>query len=265
MYGVKESNTYSSPLIEGNVLILMVGGERSATVIALNKETGEEVWKALDEPGGPSSPIVVTAGGTRQLIVWTPNSLTSLGPLTGKMYWTERLSTPGSQAVATPVFHKNLLLVSGLMFKLEDDRPAASILWPKETKVSARILSNISTPIFQGDYVYSGKTSGELVCLEAATGKQRWTTDKVTELAAGACIHIASDPDGMFLFTDRGELIRSHLAPTGYQEVRRLKLIEPINDYLGRKVIWTPPAFANGDVFARDDRALICCSLTQPR
>jgi outer membrane protein assembly factor BamB len=181
------------------------------------------------------------------------------------MYWTERLSTPGSQAVATPVFHKNLLLVSGLMFKLEDDRPAASILWPKETKVSARILSNISTPIFQGDHVYSGKISGELVCLEAATGRQRWTTDKVTESAAGACIHIASDPNGMFLFTDQGELIRCRLAPTGYQEVRRLKLIEPINDYLGRKVIWTPPAFANGDVFARDDRALICCSLTQPR
>jgi len=57
------------------------------------------------------------------------------------MYWTERLSTPGSQAVATPVFHKNLLWVSGLMFKLEGDRPAASILWPKEMKVSARILS----------------------------------------------------------------------------------------------------------------------------
>ena len=262
-YAVEESNTYSSPLVEGDLLILMVGGEPNATVVALNKNTGEEVWKALDEPGGPSSPIVITAGGTRQLIVWTPKSVTSLDPRNGKVYWTEPMRTPGSQAVATPVFHNNLLLISGLMLRLEDDRPSAGVLWPEKPKISQRILSKISSPIFRGDFVYSANDLGELVCLEATTGKQFWTTNKITELAAGSCIHIASVPDGELLFTDQGKLIRTRLTPTGYQEISRTQLIAPIKDYQGRKVIWTPPALSNGFVFARDEQKLICCSLTE--
>ena len=58
-----------SPLIEGDLLILLVGAKPGANVIALNKNTGEQVWKAIDEGPTASSPIVVTAAGVRQLIV----------------------------------------------------------------------------------------------------------------------------------------------------------------------------------------------------
>src|SRR4030095_4573609 len=73
-----------SPLIEGNLLILFVGAKPGACVIALDKRTGKEVWKALDDSLSNSSPLLVVAGGKRQLIVWMSNSVTSLGPPPGQ-------------------------------------------------------------------------------------------------------------------------------------------------------------------------------------
>ena len=82
-----ESDLYPSPspLIEGDLLILLVGAKPGASVVAFNKNTGKEVWKALDEEASASSPIVVSTAGKRQLIVWTPQSVTALDPATGLM------------------------------------------------------------------------------------------------------------------------------------------------------------------------------------
>ena len=84
-----------------------------------------------------SSPIVISAGGKRQLIVWTPKAVTSLNPATGQTWWREELVTREDYAVATPVFHGDLLLISGLMFQLDRDKPAASVLWPETRSLVA--------------------------------------------------------------------------------------------------------------------------------
>src|SRR5207344_3587031 len=101
---------------------------------------------------------------------------------------------------------------------------AASVVWPETRPASRRILSNTSTALLQVDYVYSAKNSGHLVCLDANTGKQVWQTDKVTDLEKGASIHLTVYGDSVFLCTDRGELIRAHLTPTGYLEFNRARL-----------------------------------------
>jgi outer membrane protein assembly factor BamB len=118
-----------SPLIDGGLLILFIGGKPGACLVALQKDTGKEVWKALDESLTFSSPIVITSGGKRQLIVWTQESVTSLDPATGKTYWRQRLATSGDYAVSTPVFHNDRLLVGGLMFQLDAAKPAAKVFW----------------------------------------------------------------------------------------------------------------------------------------
>src|SRR5438128_2309123 len=64
-----------SPLIDGDLLILFIGGKPDACVVALHKDTGKEVWKTLDESLTFSSPIVITFGGKKQLIVWTQESV----------------------------------------------------------------------------------------------------------------------------------------------------------------------------------------------
>ncbi len=263
-FHMRETSVDSSPLIEGELLILMLGGKEGAGIVALDRNTGREVWRALDETVTWSSPIVIEAGGVRQLIVWTQQSVTSLNPADGKPYWREATSTggsPGTAGVSTPVFQNGRLLVSGWMFQLEKDRPAARTVWPELQGVSRRILSDTSSGVLLGDYVYGAKTGGEFVCLRAATGEEIWRTNTVTVPGNGASVHATLHGDSALLFNDRGELIQARLGPGGYREISRTKLIEPNSPFGSRKFAWSAPAFARQNVYARNDRELICFSL----
>jgi outer membrane protein assembly factor BamB len=143
-YDVQEFAFNASPLIEGSLLIVCIGsypGTQASSVLALDKGSGKEVW--ITPTGGltNSSPVVIDAGAKRQLIVWAQDGVYSLDPATGKTYWQEKMKTAAQDAVTTPALHKNLLLVSGLMLKLDPEKPAASVLWPDSKAASRRTLS----------------------------------------------------------------------------------------------------------------------------
>jgi len=244
-------------------LILFTGASPGASVLALDKATGKEVWKALEDRVSNSSPVVITVGNKRQLIVWSINAITSLDPANGKVYWRELLTTSGNDCTSTPVFQGNRLLVSGLMLELSAEPPGASFRWPDSRAAPKRLLSNTSTPLWQGEYIYSAKSSGELVCLEAATGKQLWSINTITVPKNGASIHITPQGNGFFLFTDEGNLIRAQLSPSGYREISRAHLIEPTWPFAGNKFVYAPPAFANGHIFVRNEGEVVCASLAK--
>jgi outer membrane protein assembly factor BamB len=258
-YTIAEMSCRPSPLIDGPLLIVFTGAKPGASVLALDKQTGKEVWKALDDPVSNSSPIIITVRGKRQLIVWSDSSLTSLDPANGHTYWRELMVTSNNDSVATPVFQGNRLLVSGLMVDLSADAPR--FLWPENRVPARRILSNTSTALWQGEYLFSAKGWGELVCLEAATGKQIWSTNNVTGSKNGASIHITPQGGGVFLFTDEGNLIRAQLSPAGYREISRMHLIDPTWPFGQTKFVYAPPAFANRHVFARSEAEVVCASL----
>ena len=126
----------SAPLVENHLLIAIVGGERRALVVAFDKRTGAESWRAIDAGGalGYSQPIIYEAGGVRQLIVWYPAALVSLDPNTGDVYWNHAWEVGVGMSVATPVKSGDYLLVSqfiygSMMMRLDRDRPRATMLW----------------------------------------------------------------------------------------------------------------------------------------
>lgn len=260
-YQTKSFTTKASPLIEDDLLILVIGGKPDACVLALDKETGKEIWHALDEDSDNSSPIIVTTAKRRQLIVWTQQSVSSLNSKTGEILWRERLLTSSDNAVATPVSDGKLLLISGLMFKLDENGGGATVLWPDTRAVSHRILSNTSTAMMRDDHVYSAKSTGELVCLDALTGKRMWSTDQVTTLKSGASIHLTANLGTVLLYNDQGELIRARLSPEGYEEISRTLLLAPDQPFGGHKLNWAPPSYAMGKVFVRNQHELVCASL----
>jgi outer membrane protein assembly factor BamB len=265
-YQMEDTATISaSPLVDRDRLILQVGGKPDACVVAFDKKSGREIWKSLNEPGGQASPLIIKAGGRRQLIIWTPQSVTSLDPATGQLFWRESFPAGNSSAVATPVFSNNRLLVSGLMLKLDEHKPSVSVLWPESRSATRRILSGTSTPLLQGDFVYSLNPAGNLVCLEADTGRQLWETDQVTrqKKGSGPCMHLTVNGSSVFIYNELGELILAHLSPKGYEEICRATLLEPTYAFGGKRLTWAPPSFANRHVYARNEKEIICASLSQ--
>ncbi len=121
----------SAPLVDGDRLIAIVGGQPDAKVMAFDKMTGKEIWRALpsDSEQGYSQPIIVVAGGIRQLIYWHPTAVVSLDPATGKINWQQSFRSNLNVTLATPVFSGSRLLVSTfyngsmLLDLARDERP----------------------------------------------------------------------------------------------------------------------------------------------
>jgi outer membrane protein assembly factor BamB len=266
-YQAQPSLTYASPLIEGNLLVIYAGrfsGDATECLIAIDKDSGKTAWRALKDYAAMSSPIVVSAASKRQLIVWSQQAVTSFDPPTGHVWWREATRPVNqSSAVATPVVQGGRLLIGGLMMKLDEAKPAAVVLWPTSPAPSRRNYSMTSSPMLQSDYVYSARTTGHFVCISAATGKELWRTDKVTNLTSGACIHLTPNGDQTFLYTDRGDLILANLGGKGYEEKCRAHVLEPTYPYEGLKFAWAAPAYADRCIFARSDKELVCASLAQ--
>ncbi len=105
---------------------------------------------------------------------------------------------------------------------------------------------------------------GELRCLDLKTGDRLWENLEAVPKARWATIHFVKNGDKVWMFNEKGELIIAKLSPQGYQEISRVKLIEPTKRQVPSRrggVTWAHPAFANKHVFARNDKELVCASL----
>ena len=260
-----------APLVDGDRLITLVGGEPDAKVIAFDKRTGAELWRALssDWEPGYSQPIIVEAGGARQLMIWHPTAISSLDPATGRVLWEVPFQVDLGMTVPTLVQSGSHLLVTTIyngarMLKLDEHEPAATLLWRGDSFAPHSI---ISTPIIQGDYIY-GMSQGQLQCWELATGKQVWRT---RDLIPGRTTPFATaffvrNSDRYFINTERGDLVIAQLSPQGYQEISRTHLIEPTHPYAREPqgtVHWSHPAYANRHVIVRNDKEILRASLAK--
>ena len=256
----------SSPIIEGNLLIVMGGGRAEGCVIAYDTDTGQEVWSALkDRPGG-SSPIGINAGGRRQLVVWTLDSVSSLDPATGKVYWqipTKAMNDGG--ALTTPVVYKDLALFiceKALLIKLDPEKTQGALLSQTARRKS---VNTFVSPVFLDEHYYYSAVNDTLGCFEVVTGNQLWTAKGVSAGNGNAMFQMTPHEQAVFIFTDGGQLLLAHLAPSGYTELDRATLLEPTKGtwtpISGKPKTWAQPAYANRHIFARSDEELVCASL----
>ena len=272
--------TSSSPLVDGDRVIALIGGEPDALIAAFDATTGEEVWRAIDVVSemGYAQPIILEAGGARQLIVWHPVGVSSLDPETGEVYWEQEWDAPSAITVATPVRSDNYLFFSqfyggSLMLRLDTDRPDATSLWeiagrgemPDQT---AALHSLITTPILEGDYIYGVDSYGELRGLDATTGERLWVSDEMTVQRRWGAAFLVRHGDRYFVNNDAGFLIIAQFTPEGYVELDRTKLIEATSRagygprrFEDRAVNWTHPAYANRHIVTRNDNEVIRVSL----
>jgi len=259
------------PLIDRTKLICLVGGEGSV-VVAFNKDTGKELWRALSakEPGY-APPMIYEFAGQRQLIVWHPEAVNALDPETGKVFWSYPLTPSVRSAMSIPSPRQagdRLFLTSfyngSVMLRVGSDKP--SLIWQSK-KVSETdtdgLHSVMATPLLEDGYIYSPCSYGQFRCLKLETGERIWETFQPTtgKSMRWGNAFIVKQAERYFLFSETGDLIIAKLTPAKYEEISRAHLLDPTNRDPGRLVVWSHPAFANQSVYARNDQEIVCVSL----
>jgi outer membrane protein assembly factor BamB len=270
--GVPIWGVSASPLVDGTRLIVQAGGENGACILALDKQTGAEIWRALEDRASYSAPILIRQAGQRVLVCWTGDHVAGLDPETGRVHWKHPFAPVRMVInVPTPVVDGDRLFVSAfydgsLMLRLAQDRLAVEPLWRRRgtsERETDSLHAMIATPYLQGDYVYGVDSYGQLRCLDAKTGDRIWEDLTAVPTERWANIHMVRNGDRMWMFNERGELLIGRLSPAGFEEISRAKLLDPTTGQLPRRdgVCWSHPAYAYRHVFARNDRELVCASL----
>lgn len=263
----------AAPLIYKDLVVQQVGGTGGSCMVAFDKTSGKEVWRALNDRAGYSTPALITQAGQDVLVCWTGDSISGLNPMTGQVYWV--FPFPPSKmpiGIATPVVSGDRLFVTSfydgsVMLRVPADRIEYELLWRRvgrneqDTDALQAIISN---PIFVGDLIYGVDSYGEFRCLDAKTGDRIWEDQSLVRRNRWATIHMVQREDKVWMFNEQGELMITELSETGAKVLSRTQLIAPTRIQLSRRdegVCWAPPAFANRCIFVRSDNELVCCSL----
>lgn len=268
----------SAPIVEGNLLIGLVG--QGAGVVAWNKRTGQEVWRAAPYKGmhGTAPPIAIDAGGVRQLIVWNPEALVSLNPSTGAIYWQQPFVAYQGTNPAPPTYSAPYLFISNFTFgsmlmKLNEKAPTATMVWKGkgQNEVDTEGLhALLSQPMIHDGHIYGVCSYGQARCLRLPTGERVWETQEITkERARFAMAHLVRNGDRFFITNDRGEILIGRLTPEGFQQISRAPLLKPTLEPYNRRqlgvISWAHPAYANKRIYMRNDEEIVCFSLAEPR
>lgn len=260
----------STPLIIDEKIIVHVSGSNNASVVAFNKDNGNEIWRNLDDRAGYSAPILIEKDGKQVVVNWTEHSLSGLNVETGEVYWRFPWQTGSGMSIATPVLYDDHIFVSAfysgsLLIKLGDDYTTAEKVWQRsgesERKTDA-LHCVMNTPVIIDNFIYGVDSYGELRCLEFATGDRVWEDQTAVKRARWANIHFVQNENKIWMFNEQGELLITELSSEGFKEISRAKIIEPTKKQHPRGVNWTHPAFANKHVFIRNDKELICTDLS---
>jgi len=260
------------PLVDGDLLYCIVGGEGS-TAVAFNRKTGEVVWKNLtaEEPGY-APPTMINVAGTKQLIIWHAESINSLHPLDGSVYWSHPLKPQYGMSIATPRLEGDLLYAAGMgdtgaAYRITagaDGKPQAEPVWTGTGRTG--VYPANSTPFIEDGVIYGCNVRpGTFVAADLNTGERLWET---TELITGdrpaphATAFIVKNGNRFVLFTETGDLVFVNLSRAGFREISRAHVIEPTGDAFGRPVVWTHPAFAHRRCYIRNDKEVICVDLS---
>jgi outer membrane protein assembly factor BamB len=242
-----------SAVVDGDAVIVPVGSTNGATLVCFDKGDGKVLWKAGDDEAAYSSPVVATLAGVKQVVYFDADALMGVERAHGTILWRVPVKTNAKRHAATPVIFGDTVIVNSHTIGLvatkivrEDDALRPVPLW-----VNHELKINLSTTVRVGDFLYGEGPQQNFICADARTGETKWMapgfgareTENASTIAIGK---------NLLILTDEGELVLAAARPDQYTELSRAQAC-------GKT--WNFPAFADGRLYVRDARELICYDL----
>lgn len=236
-----------SPLIVGEMVIVTPGG-KAGTLVALNKSTGEQVWRSSDVQQGAhySSPVLATIHGMKQIVQFANKSVFGVSLADGKGLWSYTAPANGTANCCAPIVENNEVLASssyGVGGGLARITPAGSTQVAEEVYFEKKLACHHGGIVKVGDYIYSAG-GGPLMCMEFETGKIKWQAR-----SAGKGALLVAD-DMLYILGEGHDVALAEVSPESYNEKGRFKLTSH-----GRPA-WAHPVVAGGRLYIRDQQSL---------
>lgn len=254
--GVPGQWAYSeSPLIDGDVVVVTPGGEE-ATMVALNKGTGDLVWKCAVPGGDPAayaSIIVVQAAGRKQYVQFLEKGVVGVDAKTGQFLWRYAEPSKGPANIPTPVARDSYVYAGGArigggMARLNATQDGVTA---EEVYFSRGLPNSIGGSVLVGDYLYGTNAEG-MMAAEFSSGKLKWISDAV---GAGSILFA----DGSFYYHgENGEVALIEATPEGYREKGRFTPPDPPKYRDQMEKAWAYPVVADGRLYIRNLGMLWC-------
>lgn len=247
-----------SPVILGHRVLLAPGGP-GASLVALDRLTGAEIWRSLGDEAGYSTPLVIRHHEHEQIVHWTPSHIRGVEADTGRPLWAVPYEVTYGVSIAKPIFQEGLVFVAGYWegskaIRLGKAPAQAELVW-EENRYLRGLMSQ---PLYREGTVFLLDKQYGLTAFTLQTGQKLWDDgNQLTPRGRNphASLVWLSDEDRIIALNENGELILARLNPQGYHETSRTKILG---------FTWAHPAFAGERVYARSDTELVAVSLTEP-
>lgn len=259
----------SHPLVVGDQLICIVGG-KGASVVSFDKQTGEEIWRALDgDQPGYAPPVLLSVGEESHLVVWNSDLVAGLDPDSGKVHWSAEVKADFGMAIAAPRLEGRRLFLTfhrrkSAMIEIDEAGRSAKVAWSGNLKKG--IGGVMSTPWLEEGLIYACDLNGRLTCATLDSGEKLWETFEPFQSERQidwANLFLVRHGDRFFLANDMGDLVIASMNAEGYREISRAHLINPTTPIGSRQLVWSHPAFANRCIYLRNDQGIRCYSLAK--
>ena len=244
----------TSPIVDGNKVIAHLGTDEAGVLVALDVESGEEVWAHGNDGTCYSSPLIVEIAGVRQVVEWNHRAVVGVNVETGRGLWEHEFPHEShNQNMPTPVFYRGSILAGGenrgvlrLDPSLDGDEWKVTKRWHQD-----EVALDMSTAVVNGEFLYglSHYGRGRLFCLDIASGEIRWQGPGRT----GENVMFLSIPGQIVALTNSGELRIVRASAERYEAVASYDVAP------GRT--WAPPVLLGDRILTKDHRELTCWSL----
>ncbi len=243
-----------SPLVDGDRLIC-TPGSKDATVVALDKRSGDVLWKGRSptaDGASYASPIAIEAGGVRQVVIFVAGGVMGFRASDGEFLWRQSRSANPNANITTPVYR------DGSLFSASSYGGGGALvhITPEQDGFSAQLVYHTKHMknhhggfVIVDNYIY-GANESVWTCLNFKTGDVMWADRSVGK---GSVVYA----DGYLYLRDQdGPVALVKATPDGYIETGRFS-----QPHRSGEPAWAYPVITGGRLYLRDQNVLLCYDL----